>query len=72
MCNLGGLDGETFAIDRIEYDITVQISDLQDGVCERLRVCAVEIKPGMLHAVCFDDVRVWTRIRFAIQDGDFS
>ena len=39
-------------------------------VCVR-RACAVEIKPGILCAVCFIDVRVWTRIRFAIQDGDF-
>ena len=40
-------------IDRIEYDVTVQISALQHGVCERVRVCvqgAVEIKLGMLHA----------------------
>ena len=46
-------------IDRIEYDITVQISALQDGVCERVRVhaCAVEIKPGSLCAACFFDVR---------------
>ena len=37
-----------------------------------VRACVVEIKPGMLRAVCFDDVRVWTRIRFELQDGDFS
>ena len=36
-----------------------------------VRACAVEIKPGMLRAACFIDVRVWTRIRFAQQDGDF-
>ena len=43
-----------FFRDRIEYDVTVQISDLQDGVCERVRACvlacAVEIEPGMLGA----------------------
>ena len=40
------------AIDRIEYDVTDQISALQHDVCARLRVCtcAGEIKPGMLHA----------------------
>ena len=52
----------TCTIDRIEYDVTVQISALQDGVCERVRVCvracAVEIKPGTLRAACFFDVRV--------------
>ena len=46
-------------IDRIEYDVTVQMADLQDGVCERVcvyvRACAVEIKPGTLHALCFFD-----------------
>ena len=40
--------------DRIEYDVTVQKSALQDGVCARVSVCmcayAVEIKPGMLRA----------------------
>ena len=53
----------------IEYDITVKISTLQDGVCAR--VCTIEIKPGMLRDTCFIDVRVWTRIRFDLQDGDF-
>ena len=56
-------------IDRIEYDVIVQISDLQDGVCAHVRACAVEIAHGMLRAACFDDVRDWTRIRFALQDG---
>ena len=39
-----------FEVNHIEYDVIVQISALQDGVCERLRVraCAVEIKPGVL------------------------
>ena len=61
------------SIDRIEYDVTVQISDLQHGVCVRVcvRACAVQIKPRMLHAACFIDVRIWTRTRFALQDGDF-
>ena len=44
----------TCTIDRIEYDVTVQIFALQDGICERVRVCVracgVEIKPGVLHA----------------------
>ena len=40
--------------------------------CACVRACAVEIKPGMLRAACFNDVRVWSRIRFALQDGDFS
>ena len=35
-------------IDRIEYDVTVEISDL-------------EIELGMLRAASVDDVRVWTR-----------
>ena len=50
-------------------------SALQDGNCGRVRgfvrACALEIKPGMLRAACFIDVRVWTRIRFDIQDGNF-
>ena len=41
-------------IDRIEYDVTVQISAKQDGVCERVCVCvhacAIEIKQGTLRA----------------------
>ena len=37
-----------------------------------VRACAIEIKPGMLRAAWLDDVRVWTCIRFALQDGDFS
>ena len=36
-----------------------------------VRACAVEIKLGMFRAACFDDERVWMRIRFALQDGDF-
>ena len=52
-----------FPIDRIEHDVIVQIFALQDGVyCERVhvgvRACAVEVKPGMLRAACFFDVRV--------------
>ena len=62
----------TSLIDCIEYDITVHISALQHGVCTRARVgvlaCAVQIKPGKLRAACFIYVRVWTRIRFALQD----
>ena len=50
------------SIDRIEYDVTIQISALQHGVCERVRepvrTCAVDIKPGTLRAACFIDVRV--------------
>ena len=58
--------------DRSEYDVSVHMSDLQHGVCARMwRACGVQIKPGMLHAACFIDVRVWTRIRFAVQNGDF-
>ena len=64
-----------FSIDYIEYDVTVQIFSLQDGVCERVRVCvsawAKEIKPATLRAACFFDVRVKTHIRFYLQDGDF-
>ena len=49
-------------IDRIQYDVTVQIFALQDGVCRRVcvgvRVCAIEIKPGMLRAACFFDVHM--------------
>ena len=44
----------------------------EHGVC--VHACAVEIKLGMLRAVCFIDVhgvRVWTSIRFTLQDGDF-
>ena len=41
-------------LDRIEYDITLQISALQHGVCARLRgcvhACVVEIKLGVLRA----------------------
>ena len=52
------------SIDRIEYEVTVQIYALQH--CEHVRgcvrVCAVEIKPGMLRAV-YIDVHVWTRTR---------
>ena len=40
-------------------------------VCACVRACAIEIKPGMLRAACFDDVRVWMRIRFALQDVNF-
>ena len=59
-------------IDRIEYEVTIQISALQHGLCVLgcVRACAVEIKPEMLRAACFIDVhvRVWTRIRFALQE----
>ena len=48
-------------IDRTEYDVTVQIFALQDGVCEHVHVCVqacvVEIKPGTLRAACVFDVR---------------
>ena len=37
----------------------------------RVRACAVKIKPGMLRDACFIDVRNWTCIRFALQDGVF-
>ena len=44
------------SIDRIEYDFTIQISDLQNGVCAHVRACvracAVKIKLGMLRAAC--------------------
>ena len=29
--------GKVLSIDRIEYEVTVQISAAQDGVCERVR-----------------------------------
>ena len=29
----------TLAIDRIAYDVTIQISALQHGVCARVRAC---------------------------------
>ena len=53
----------TSAIDQIEYDVTIQTSVPQHhGVCERVRVgvraWAKEIKPVMLRADCFIDVRV--------------
>ena len=62
-----------FQIDRIEYDVTVQTSAVQHGVCMRVcaRACAVEIKPGMLRDACFIDVHVWTRTQFDLQGGDF-
>ena len=34
---------DTASIDRMEYDITVQISDLQDGFCACMCACTVEI-----------------------------
>ena len=46
-----------------------KMASVRGGVC--VRACAVEIKPRMLRAACFVDVRVWTHIRFALQDGDF-
>ena len=61
-------------LDRIEGDVT-QLKYLTYKVASvRVRVCAcaVEINPGLLRAACFDDVRVWTRKWFALQDGDFS
>ena len=58
--------------DRIEYDVTRLKYLTYKMASVRVRACAVEIKPGMLRAACFVDVRVWTRIRFALQDGDFS
>ena len=57
-------------IDRIEYDVTVQISVLHGWrLC--MHAWTVESKPGMLRDACFIDVPVWTRIQFALQDGDF-
>ena len=55
------------AIERIEYDVTVQISALQNGVCARVR-------GGVLtgNAAYIADIRVWTRIRLDLQDGDFQ
>ena len=39
------------------HPFIAQISDLQYGVCARVRVCvcacAIENKPGMLRAACF-------------------
>ena len=53
-CNFSPTFMRTLSIDRIEYDVTIQISDLQHGVCERVRACvracAEEIEPRMLHA----------------------
>ena len=65
-------------IDRIEHDVAwlkymtymYKMAYVHVRVC--VRACAVEIKTGMLRAACFYDVRVWTRVRFALQDGDFS
>ena len=53
------------AIERIEYDVTVQISALQNGVC---------VRGGVLtgNAAYIADIRVWTRIRLDLQDGDFQ
>ena len=66
---------KSIPIDPIEYDVTVQISALQDDVCARVRgcvrACAVDIKPGVLRSACFIGVCIWTRIRFDLQDGDF-
>ena len=41
------------------------------SVCVCVRACAVEIKPEVLRAAYFIDVRISTRIWFALQDGDF-
>ena len=38
-CNFSPTFMRTLSIDRIEYDVTIQISDLQHGVCERVHVC---------------------------------
>ena len=49
-------------IDRIEYDaarlkyLTYKMASVRVGAC--VCACAVEIKPGMLRAACFFDVRV--------------
>ena len=51
-------------IDRIEYDVTrlkyLTYKMASVRVCACVRACAVEIKPGMLRAACFDDIRIWT------------
>ena len=41
------------------------------SVCVCVRARAVEIKLGTLRAAHFFDVRVWTHVRFDLQDGDF-
>ena len=57
-------------IDRIEYDVTAQMTALQDGVCERVwgcvcvRECVVEIKPGTLRAACFFDGLTYKMVTF--------
>ena len=51
-------------IDRIEYDVIVQISDLQHGVWARVRACRNQTRECCV-------LRVWTRIQFALQDVDF-
>ena len=47
-------DTKLYEIDRIENDVTIEISALQDGVCARVRGyvhgCPIEIKPGILRA----------------------
>ena len=58
-------------IDRIEYDVTVQISAQQHGVRERVRACAVEITPGMLRVLLWCTHLDAHTVRFALQDGDF-
>ena len=39
-------------IDHIQFDVTIQIPVPQHGASERVgvRACAIEIKPGKLHA----------------------
>ena len=63
-----------YPIDRIEYDVTTQISALLHGVCERVcaRVCMCRRnQTGNAAIACFFDVRIKTRILFALQDGNF-
>ena len=59
-------------IDRIECDVTIQISALQHGVCEHVRVCACMSRRNQTgNAACLIDVRIYTCIQFAPQDVNF-
>ena len=57
-----------YDIKRLKY-LTYKLASVRVRAC--VHACAVEIKPGMLRAAYFDDVRVWTRIWFALRNGDF-
>ena len=48
---------------RLKY-LTYKMTSVRVRVC--VRACAIEIKLGMLHTAYLDDVRVWTRIQFAL------